>query len=365
MPIECSCPACNKQFRVKDELAGRKFKCTECGAVVAAGPLPSTRPNAPASGEQARPRRPATPAASPSASEARKPVSEAARKKRASSVKPESGTRPTKKKRPAKKRVRRKPDPFDDDYRDADPDDLFGGDFGDDYGEPIDNYGDDFGDDPYSSPPPRKKKKKTSAPTKTKSKRKKKSGGGLSIGFNLNRINIALVVGGVVLLIYGTSEARLAAQSNSAPVPITLAELLQNRPDSIYLTVSGVISSEGGYIAEESTAGRLKRIWAPAHPPGSPNANFILYSTKPRSEGDADMLLSQTSFTGMITNDIRSLGREEKNLLKTIPGVNVDTAIIFEIGREPSSWLGVILYFIAGLAVMAGGAAWIFLTGSD
>jgi hypothetical protein len=34
MPISVSCPACGKEYNVKDEAAGRKFKCKECEAVV-------------------------------------------------------------------------------------------------------------------------------------------------------------------------------------------------------------------------------------------------------------------------------------------------------------------------------------------
>ncbi|GAB5441418.1 MAG: hypothetical protein Fues2KO_17670 [Fuerstiella sp.] len=372
MPIECSCPACDKQFRVKDELAGKKFKCTACGAVVSAGP-PAASPPAPAAPAAPAARKP-TAAKKPTAADpARKPASAAARRKRAAAADATASTgstskaRPTKKKRPAKKKVKKKPDPFGDEYRDADPDDLFADDFGDDYGEPIDDYddyGDDsFDDDPYNTPP-RKKRKKAAAKSGTKRKKKKSSGGGWNIGFNINRINIALLFGGGILIFLGISEARLSAKSNSTPVSISLSEVLQNRPESIYLTVTEVVSSDE-YIYEESGSGRLQKIWAPAHPPGSPNANFILYSTKPRTQAEASALIDSRSFTGMITNDIRSLGSEERNLLRTIPGVNPDTAIIFEIGRKPSGFLAVLLYFVGGLAVMAGGAAWIFLTGSD
>jgi len=35
MAISFSCPACDRSVKVKDELAGRKIKCPECGKVIA------------------------------------------------------------------------------------------------------------------------------------------------------------------------------------------------------------------------------------------------------------------------------------------------------------------------------------------
>jgi hypothetical protein len=44
MPISVDCPQCGKTFRVKDELAGRKFRCKACRSVVSvpAPPKPSS-----------------------------------------------------------------------------------------------------------------------------------------------------------------------------------------------------------------------------------------------------------------------------------------------------------------------------------
>ena len=40
MPIPADCPECGRQHRVKDEIAGKKFACKQCGAAVRV-PLPS------------------------------------------------------------------------------------------------------------------------------------------------------------------------------------------------------------------------------------------------------------------------------------------------------------------------------------
>ncbi len=42
MPIPFSCSECEKQLRVKDELAGKRIKCPECAAVVLV-PNPNVR----------------------------------------------------------------------------------------------------------------------------------------------------------------------------------------------------------------------------------------------------------------------------------------------------------------------------------
>lgn len=38
MPIDAQCRQCSKRYRLKDELAGKKFKCKNCGAAVTAVP---------------------------------------------------------------------------------------------------------------------------------------------------------------------------------------------------------------------------------------------------------------------------------------------------------------------------------------
>ena len=34
MPIQVSCPQCERSYKLKDETAGKRFKCKECGATV-------------------------------------------------------------------------------------------------------------------------------------------------------------------------------------------------------------------------------------------------------------------------------------------------------------------------------------------
>jgi|GEM_PF-1646086 len=57
MPIQFACKSCGKQFAVKDELAGKKGKCNQCGA--------ETRVPTPSPSPEMRPSPPSAPAPSP------------------------------------------------------------------------------------------------------------------------------------------------------------------------------------------------------------------------------------------------------------------------------------------------------------
>ena len=332
MPIDVSCHSCGKPYRLKDELAGKKFRCKACGEITTADPA-----DAPSTAGPAAPRK-------------RKPASgnPASRRSSRNSGRPKRSDAP-----PRRKRKKRQPDPFDDDYRDAYADDLLGSstdDF-DNYGDPYDDYADD---DTFGAPPRRKKKS---------SKSKKKSSG-LSVGFNINRLNIALVIIGGALIAYGVNEARLAGKAGSEPERISLTDLMAGSNGNIYLTVTDVISSDEYVYEERGRAGSFSKVWIPCHPPNSNNVNFILSSTDAGDEFAANALMNRTSHTGMITNDIRSLGSEEKKLLNSIPGVNAGSALIFEVGRTPSG-AGTIIMSCAGGGILGlGGLAWIFLTGT-
>ena len=46
MPINVACPQCQRQFVVRDEIAGKSFRCKDCQAVIS---VPSLKPSAPKS----------------------------------------------------------------------------------------------------------------------------------------------------------------------------------------------------------------------------------------------------------------------------------------------------------------------------
>lgn len=322
MPIEFACNECSKTYRVKDELAGKKIKCSQCEAVVE---VPTAS------------RKPAT-----------KKTESASRPVRKKVVTKKAAKRPTTKKKVQKKR-RPAPELYDDD---------------------DDAYGDDglYDDGGYDQPPARAKKKKTK-PTSKKSGPKggaKKKGGGLPpVTFNLNRINIALVIIGGMVGFFGISEWRLAMKSGSTPTRVSLTELTTNgAADNVFVTVTDMMpAGEGEFVYEETRTGRYSKIWYPAVPttdsPGVPR--FIVYSADAKNDNEVGALMMQTEQTGMIVNSIRSLDSETKDLLQQgIPGINVDSALIFESGRKPAGPIKYLGLLLLGLALVGGGMFWIF-----
>lgn len=331
MPIDVICDGCDKRFRLKDELAGKRFKCKGCGKVLTATPAGTDRPS----------KAPPKSAASPRQSES-------------------SASAP----RPPKRRPKPRPapiaDPFEDDYDKPDKEDAFGG--VDDYG---DDYGDDLGDD-YAAPPPKKrKKKKATAKSKGfKKSKKQSSGGGLpAMTFNLHRLNAGLVIVGCILIFAGIKEFRVSAGTSSTAKEVSLETLYaEGAGEDVYLTITGAEPVTDFYVATESRLGRMSEIWyacAPANERNRPK--FVLYSTDAHTEAEVAQLMSRSTHTGMLISNVSGLDSETKGLFReNVPGINVDSPIIFQVGRAPSSflvWVGMIL---GGLLLALGGLFWIF-----
>ena len=360
MPIDVKCHECSKQFRLKDELNGKKCKCNGCGAIVTAIPLKAKRPSS-----GGRPEKRAT--QSPEGRPAAKPTSRPSTSSR-SARGGASGSRPARTasgsaapKRTPAKRSKPRVNPYADDYRDASPDDLFGqpgDDFGDDYG---DDYGDPYADDAFGAPATRSKK--------SSKKKSSSSGGGSRFGFNPTGLNVALVVGGIALFVLGINETRLAAKSKATPDNISLSQLVANgNGGNIHLTISGVEPQTGEFVYESRSqaATTYTKVFVPCVPLNSADrkVKLILFSTTANNDNEVNQLMSQTSHTGMIVNDIRGLASDEKRLLSTnLGGTNPNDVLIFEVGRKPSSATTRILFFLGGVALSLGGLAWIFMSG--
>ena len=356
MSIDVTCQNCSKRYRLNDELEGRKFKCKGCGEVVVATTNPTRNSPAVPKSTDVRPAA-RSKKSSRSAASGTKPAS--AR----DNANPSASPAPAKKKRSAKKKQRPAPDPYADDYQDAG---TYGAvdDFGDGYADAYDDYG-SAGEtyDDYNAPPPKKKKKKKST-GKAKSFKEKPSGGGLpAMTFNLNRMNIGLVIVGGILIFMGFREFRLASKSGSTPKEISLAELYANGPGTdIYLTVTGVVPASDGYVANETKYGSLSEIWFACVPEGgATSSKFILYSTNAHTEDAATSLMDTSTHTGMLINSVKGLDSETKTLLKRdMPGIELDKAYVFQEGRTPAGFLKYSGLMLAGLVLMLIGLGWIF-----
>lgn len=362
MPIQVDCPHCGRNFRLKDELAGKKFRCSECQEVVTApSPEPPSKPIRVARQIGKADNRSGSQAESSTAGEKTRSNS------RPSSRSSSSGnalreTRPASDSPPKPDKTRRRSKAQPDYDSTGNEDSAFEG--LDSYAGDETGWNDPYGqDDPYAEAPAPK-----SSSRKSSKSRAARSGGGWSLGFNLGRLNLAMVVLGFSLLLVGCMELSLSRKSNATPVPISLAELLQSGPGSnVYFTVSGIQPASDEFVYEERGGARkyYSKVYFACQPFGMGNAapvRFVLMSTSAKDDFAVTQLMQQTTHTGMITNSIRRLGSEERQLLQSAaPGANLNEALIFEAGRQPSSALKYLSLIAGGLGLLLGGLAWIFV----
>ena len=363
MPFNVKCRHCSKQFRLKDELNGKKFKCTQCGTIIRAIPLEETKPKSPSTVRSPRSAKPNTASSAPqSKSKRSSPANASGTSKKRSAASGSSARSASPRAQPSRNqppKKKRQSNPYADDYRDASADELWDEPY-DDYGDDYQDYDDDFGsDDTYDSPAPKRK---------SSSKKSNKSGGS-RFGFSPNGWNIAMVFGGVVMFMLGVNESRLAGKSRPTPDNITLSELLANgNGGNIYLTISGIEPQNGEYVAEtrDRANTRFSKVFIPCVPSNSNerSAKLVLFSTDASNDMEVQGLMNRRTHTGMIVNDIRGLGSDERNLLASnLGGTSPDSVLIFELGRTPSGAGARLMYFLGGAGLGLGGVAWILLGG--
>ncbi|MEP3481724.1 MAG: DUF805 domain-containing protein [Fuerstiella sp.] len=360
MPFETECGHCNRTFKLKDELLGKKFKCSECGSVVIAEAILPALPVEPPPIPEERPasRRSSSASAARRSSRGRRSEASETRRPARRSSQPKAQPAP----KPSQKRRRQKPQ----------EDDLFGG--GGAYDD-YDDYSNDFGDvddqNPYSASAgsSSSSRRASGGRGKSKSKSRKKSQSGSSIGFNVNRLNLAMAGIAVAIGFLAIRESGLAAKAGSEPTRISMSELIADgQPDNIYVTVSDVSAEVEEYVYEYrgQDETRYTKVFIPCRARSQNNrqVGMVLLSTSLNSDSEVNPLGRQTEFTGMIVNDIRTIAGEEKVLLNSIPGVNAGNVLIFELNRKPFSSGGLVAMYGASGIMLFGSLAWMFLTGT-
>jgi hypothetical protein len=178
------------------------------------------------------------------------------------------------------------------------------------------------------------------------------------------RILLAMIVGGGVLVFLGIQEMRLAGASKSEPQSITCAQLIKNGVgDNAHVAMGDFYIPNSAFCYEGSKYGsEWKTIWIPAVPtdgeyfkrlqalhkagklgdgpiaPQPHEIRLIIKSTKVKNEAQLNALDSQETIQGMIVNKIDSLGTKERKILaESYRGVDLDSCLILEHGREPAS----------------------------
>jgi hypothetical protein len=179
------------------------------------------------------------------------------------------------------------------------------------------------------------------------------------------RIIIGLAVVGIGLLLWGGMEWNLGRGASSKPERITLKQLIARGPEgnpNIILTDFEL----GDNFVYETKNGAWTGVYVPAFPadelkpagPGQPPAAIkaVIFSLHVHSEAEINSVLAKRELPALVTNRIRSLGTEEKNLLQQHygAGIDVNKCLLIQEGRTPMSGAVLALIFGGGLLALAG-----------
>jgi hypothetical protein len=181
---------------------------------------------------------------------------------------------------------------------------------------------------------------------------------------------LGLIAGGIVVFL-GWQEKQLLDKGTPQPQQVTLAELAAKATiDNVHLTVTGFEWGDG-YVVEEKK-GTWNIVWIPIVPPGH-NAQgggnnsairVVIKSFNVKSENDLRTLAMRPQVTGVVTNDIHSMGSGASDKLnQSYPGANFSKAIVLEEGRSfpTSGYVSTMLGCGVGLIVLGVicGVCWI------
>lgn len=207
----------------------------------------------------------------------------------------------------------------------------------------------------------------------------------------INRITLAMVIGGGVLMFFGINEWRLASGASDAPQDITIAQLeAKGYGDNAHVRITNCTIAANFVYHFEQVNGKPKKegeyteIFAPLVPIDSEYAKqlqvaiqkgdgsnlppltkfkVILKSDKVKNDGILQSYFSKRDYTGMIINKISSLNSEDTKLLKDgYPGVDPSGCLILEEGREPAGGGKIFAFLGGGLALVLVGLK--FMLGS-
>lgn len=177
------------------------------------------------------------------------------------------------------------------------------------------------------------------------------------------RILLVLVVLGGFMTYWGYQEMSLASKTEPTPQAISCQDLSDSGPgDNANVEMSDFLLCTMSYVYEGigSSDTVYKTVWIPAVPlngeyhqkllallddegnltsePPMPRSLGVLVKTSKASSDNAIVdLADQDTLSGLVINEIASLGSDEKKILvDSYPGVDFDKVWIIEHGREPA-----------------------------
>ncbi len=186
-------------------------------------------------------------------------------------------------------------------------------------------------------------------------------------------VSIIALIGGIGLIANASSESKLLDDSSKTPEEITLAQLIKRGPNGNNNVIVTNFNWAPNYVYT-TYKGSWNSVWIPIVPadnsgqPGFGGApavvKALVKSTKASNKNDVEMLATKTKLRGMVINKIDSVSGDAKNLLEnTYKGSDMETCIIIQEGREPSTkdsvntmrFFGIILIPVSILLGVFGG----------
>jgi hypothetical protein len=174
----------------------------------------------------------------------------------------------------------------------------------------------------------------------------------------VGRLKLYLLIGGIALAYFGFRAFRLGSETKDEPQTLTCSQLAENGyGDNAHVRLGEFMLSLGGFVYEQQReGGRYTRIWIPVVPLESEYArmvdalpegaeipvpdtfNVILQSEHIGSDDMLQRIAMQDFLSGVVINEIDSLDRETKKLLRSqYTGIDLDKCWILDHRRKPKS----------------------------
>jgi hypothetical protein len=179
------------------------------------------------------------------------------------------------------------------------------------------------------------------------------------------RIGIGMAVIGVGLIVWGVVEWRLGRGASAAPERITLKQLIARGPEgNPNIILTDFVLCDNFVVVEKN--GRWNSVYVPVMPADEANkgggplrptkVKAVLFSLNVSSDADIARVLDKRELPALVTNRIRSLGSEEKNVLQqNYGGIDANTCLIIQEGRKPFSGTLLAIMFGGGAVLLLGG----------
>lgn len=169
--------------------------------------------------------------------------------------------------------------------------------------------------------------------------------------FQFTRFGLIAVIIGAVLGFIAYQSFTLSSKSKATPQVMTVEQLIINGPgDNLYIELSEIdfMSKMDDAVVEspENNEAKFTKVWYPvaaADPatgmpkmPQPQGRDVVVVFKDAESEAELMREIAKTTLTGMVVNDIRSLGSKEAKLLAE-GNIDTDKCYLFEVGMTPDS----------------------------